>query len=53
MFIAGATISKSLNRVFGTCLAALLAFSVHWVACKAGEKFEPWIVGASVFLLGV
>ncbi|KAG8659013.1 aluminum-activated malate transporter 10 isoform X2 [Manihot esculenta] len=47
----GATISKSLNRVFGTCLAALLAFSVHWVACKAGEKFEPWIVGASVFLL--
>ncbi|KAJ9148127.1 hypothetical protein P3X46_030215 [Hevea brasiliensis] len=48
---AGATISKSLNRVFGTCLAGLLAFGVHWLACKSGEKFGPWIVGTSVFLL--
>ncbi|KAJ9173764.1 hypothetical protein P3X46_016870 [Hevea brasiliensis] len=47
----GATIYKSLNRVSGTSLAGLLAFSVHWVACKSGEKFEPLLVGASVFLL--
>ncbi|KAF9685971.1 hypothetical protein SADUNF_Sadunf03G0110100 [Salix dunnii] len=47
----GATISKSLNRVFGTTLAGFLAFGVHWVASQSGQKFEPVIIGASVFLL--
>ncbi|KAJ6705371.1 ALUMINUM ACTIVATED MALATE TRANSPORTER FAMILY PROTEIN [Salix purpurea] len=47
----GATISKSLNRVFGTTLAGFLAFGVHWVASQSGHKFEPVVIGASVFLL--
>ncbi|XP_025013065.1 aluminum-activated malate transporter 10 isoform X2 [Ricinus communis] len=47
----GATICKSLNRVCGTTLAGMLAFSVHWVATKSGERFEPFIIGASVFIL--
>ncbi|KAG5249483.1 aluminum-activated malate transporter [Salix suchowensis] len=47
----GATISKSLNRVFGTTLAGFLAFGVHWVASLSGHKFEPVVIGASVFLL--
>ncbi|KAB5564649.1 hypothetical protein DKX38_004703 [Salix brachista] len=47
----GATISKSLNRVSGTTLAGFLAFGVHWVASQSGHKFEPVVIGASVFLL--
>ncbi|XP_050226995.1 aluminum-activated malate transporter 10 [Mercurialis annua] len=47
----GATICKCLNRVCGTSLAGMLAFGVHWVATKSGEKFEPLIVGASIFML--
>ncbi|KAJ4840918.1 hypothetical protein Tsubulata_001114 [Turnera subulata] len=47
----GATVSKSLNRVFATTLAGFLAFGVHWVAGQSGEKLEPVIIGSSVFLL--
>ncbi|XP_040988381.1 aluminum-activated malate transporter 10-like [Juglans microcarpa x Juglans regia] len=47
----GATLCKCLNRVFGTCLAGFLAIGVHWVASQSGERFEPVIVGVSVFLL--
>ncbi|XP_075652158.1 aluminum-activated malate transporter 10-like [Castanea sativa] len=47
----GATLSKSLNRVCGTFLAGFLALGVHFVASQSGQRFEPIIVGASVFLL--
>ncbi|KAG6684740.1 hypothetical protein I3842_12G077400 [Carya illinoinensis] len=47
----GATLSKSLNRVCGTCLAGFLAIGVHWIASQSGERFEPVIIGSSVFLL--
>ncbi|CDP20970.1 unnamed protein product [Coffea canephora] len=47
----GATISKSLNRAIGTCLAGLLAVGIHWVASKSGNKLEPVIVEGSLFLL--
>ncbi|XP_031262764.1 aluminum-activated malate transporter 10-like isoform X2 [Pistacia vera] len=47
----GATLYKCLNRVFGTILAGLLAVGVHWVAVHSGEKFEPLIIGVSVFIL--
>ncbi|CAL0299957.1 unnamed protein product [Lupinus luteus] len=49
---AGATISKTVNRISGTSLAGFLAFGVHWVARRAGDEFEPLIVDASLFLLG-
>ncbi|KAE9612027.1 hypothetical protein Lal_00048974 [Lupinus albus] len=48
---AGATIYKTINRICGTSLAGFLAFGVHWVASKAGDEFEPVIVGVSIFLL--
>jgi uncharacterized membrane protein YccC len=51
--IAGATIYKSINRICGTTLAGLLALGVHWVASRAGAEWEPVIVGASLFLLGI
>ncbi|KAK9275734.1 hypothetical protein L1049_023002 [Liquidambar formosana] len=47
----GASLYKCLNRVTGTFLAGVLAVGVHWVATQSGEKFEPIIVGAAVFLL--
>ncbi|XP_027189735.1 aluminum-activated malate transporter 10-like isoform X2 [Cicer arietinum] len=50
-YTAGATIYKSINRICGTIVAGLLAFSVHWVANKAGEQFEIVIVGAALFIL--
>lgn len=50
--IAGATISKSLNRICGTFLAGFLAIGVHWIASQSGDQLEPLIIGASVFILG-
>ncbi|KAK7851393.1 aluminum-activated malate transporter 10 [Quercus suber] len=47
----GATLYKSLNRVCGTFLAGFFALGVHSVASQSGQRFEPIIVGASVFLL--
>ncbi|KAJ7952193.1 Aluminum-activated malate transporter [Quillaja saponaria] len=48
---AGATISKSLNRICGTSIAGFLAIGVHWVASQAGQKYEPIVVGVPLFLL--
>ncbi|GMJ13755.1 hypothetical protein like AT4G00910 [Hibiscus trionum] len=47
----GATLYKCLNRMFATFLAGFLAFGVHWIASQSGDRFEPFVVGASVFLL--
>ncbi|KAK7356815.1 hypothetical protein VNO80_16093 [Phaseolus coccineus] len=50
-YTAGATIYKTVNRMCGTSLAGFLGIGVHWVASRAGEQFEPIIVGVSLFLL--
>ncbi|KAL5068488.1 hypothetical protein RYX36_019375 [Vicia faba] len=50
-YTAGSTIYKGINRICGTTLAGLLAFGVHWVASKAGEKIELIIVGVFLFLI--
>ncbi|KAM7491520.1 hypothetical protein LguiA_034441 [Lonicera macranthoides] len=50
-YSVGSTLYKCLNRICGTSLAGFLAIGVHWVARQSGEKFEPIIMGASVFLL--
>lgn len=50
-YTVGATLYKSLNRICATCLAGFLAIGVHWVASQSGTKYEPLILGASVFLL--
>ncbi|XP_038993428.1 aluminum-activated malate transporter 10-like [Hibiscus syriacus] len=47
----GATVYKCINRVFATFLAGFLAVGVHWLASRSGETLEPYVVGASVFLL--
>ena len=46
-------LNKCINRISGTFLAGSLGIGVHWVASQSGEKFEPVILGVSVFLLGV
>ncbi|KAI3967862.1 hypothetical protein MKW92_016121 [Papaver armeniacum] len=52
-FTVGSTLYKCINRIVGTSLAGVLAIGVHWVASKSGEKLEPVILGASVFLLAI
>ncbi|XWS32016.1 hypothetical protein CRYUN_Cryun23aG0124700 [Craigia yunnanensis] len=48
--IAGATLSKCIDRAIGTFLAGALGVGIHWVADKSGEKLKPIILGISVFL---
>ncbi|XP_047336059.1 aluminum-activated malate transporter 10 [Impatiens glandulifera] len=50
-YTAGATLCKCVNRVMGTFLAGGLGIGVHWVATQSGPKFEPIILGISVFIL--
>lgn len=47
----GATFYKCVNRVIGTSLAGCLGIGVHWIAAESGDKFEPIILGISLFLL--
>ncbi|KAI4313315.1 hypothetical protein L6164_026305 [Bauhinia variegata] len=51
-FTAGATLSKGLNRGFGTVLAGSLAFLIEYVADIPGRVFRATIIGAAVFLIG-
>jgi uncharacterized membrane protein YccC len=52
--MAGATLSKCLNRIGGTLLAGLLAMGIQWVASQSGNKTIGQIVnGVAVFLLGL
>ncbi|XP_052192058.1 aluminum-activated malate transporter 10 [Diospyros lotus] len=50
-YTVGATLCKCINRATGTLLAGSLGIGVHWVATQSGERFEPIIIGLSVFLL--
>ncbi|XP_009359572.3 aluminum-activated malate transporter 10-like [Pyrus x bretschneideri] len=47
----GATLSKSINRIFGTFLAGFLAIGIHCIARKSGKDVEHFITGFSIFLL--
>ncbi|GMH21758.1 hypothetical protein Nepgr_023600 [Nepenthes gracilis] len=49
-YTVGATLYKSVNRVMATAVAGSLGVGIHWVASQSGEKFEPIIVGTSVFI---
>lgn len=35
-----------------TSLAGFLALGIHWIAGHSSHKFEPYIVGISLFILG-
>ncbi|XP_009600330.3 aluminum-activated malate transporter 10 [Nicotiana tomentosiformis] len=50
-YTVGSTLYKCVNRAIGTCLAGSLGIGVHWVASQSGDRFEPIILQASVFLL--
>ncbi|XP_058088613.1 aluminum-activated malate transporter 8 [Magnolia sinica] len=50
-YTVGATLGKGLNRTFATSLAGALAVGAHHLASLTGEKGEPILLGASVFLL--
>ncbi|KAL8138396.1 hypothetical protein V2J09_004397 [Rumex salicifolius] len=49
-YTVGATLSKCINRTVATILGGSLGFGVHWIASQSGKKFEPIVLGASVFI---
>ncbi|GAB4844622.1 hypothetical protein Ancab_038023 [Ancistrocladus abbreviatus] len=49
-YTVGATLCKSINRAIATAVAGSLGVGVHWIAGQSGEKFEPVILGTSVFI---
>ncbi|KAL6899496.1 hypothetical protein ACP4OV_006154 [Aristida adscensionis] len=50
-YTVGGSVYKSFNRAVATASAGVLALGVHWVASKSGDKLEPIILSASLFLL--
>ncbi|CAN4077498.1 unnamed protein product [Withania somnifera] len=50
-YTVGATLYKCLNRATGTFCAGFLAIGTHWIANQSGKKFEPIIMGVSIFIL--
>ncbi|KAJ8527052.1 hypothetical protein K7X08_029529 [Anisodus acutangulus] len=50
-YTVGATLYKCLNRATGTFCAGFLAIGIHWIANQSGKRFEPIIMGASIFIL--
>ncbi|RWW12523.1 hypothetical protein BHE74_00047424 [Ensete ventricosum] len=52
-YTVGGCLYKGINRAIATLSAGGLAVGIDWVASKSGEKWEPVILSASVFLLGM
>ncbi|KAG6466769.1 aluminum-activated malate transporter 10-like [Zingiber officinale] len=50
-YTVGGCLCKGFNRSIATSTAGFLAVGIHWAASKAGEKAEPVILSASVFIL--
>ncbi|WOL07529.1 aluminum-activated malate transporter 10-like [Canna indica] len=50
-YTVGGCFYKGINRAIATLTAGGLAVGIHWVATKSGEKVEPLILSASVFIL--
>ncbi|KAM7496990.1 hypothetical protein LguiA_021404 [Lonicera macranthoides] len=51
VFTEGATLGRGINRGIATFVAGALGVGAHGLARFSGEKFEPIILGASVFFL--
>ncbi|KAL9245429.1 hypothetical protein vseg_019087 [Gypsophila vaccaria] len=49
-YTVGATICKSINRAVATAIAGSLGVGIHWIASQCGQKYEPIVLGASVFI---
>ncbi|KAH7285577.1 hypothetical protein KP509_33G034800 [Ceratopteris richardii] len=52
-YSVGATLSKGLNRGLGTIMAASLGLLVDYFANFTSASVEPYVVGFSVFLIGM
>ena len=50
--MTGATIGKGLNRMIATILGGALGFGTHYLANLCGDKGQPLILGALVFVVG-
>ncbi|GAB2291123.1 hypothetical protein Dimus_025381 [Dionaea muscipula] len=50
-YTVGATLYKSINRGVATVAGGTLGIGIDWIATQSGEKFEPIILGTSVFIL--
>ncbi|XP_042405011.1 aluminum-activated malate transporter 10-like [Zingiber officinale] len=50
-YTVGGCLYKAINRAIATLSAGALAVGIDWVATKSGQKVEPLILSASVFLL--
>ncbi|KAK3024205.1 hypothetical protein RJ639_044810 [Escallonia herrerae] len=50
-FTVGATLGKGINRGIATFLAGALGVGAHRLAGFPGERFEPILLGLSVFLV--
>ncbi|XP_071703775.1 aluminum-activated malate transporter 10-like [Rutidosis leptorrhynchoides] len=50
-YTVGGTLYKCLNRICATFLAGFLALGIHWIASQSGHRFEPYIMGISLFIL--
>ncbi|KAJ8440626.1 hypothetical protein Cgig2_031043 [Carnegiea gigantea] len=49
-YTVGATLCKCINRAIATVIAGSLGFGIHWVASHCGHKYEPLVLGTSVFI---
>ncbi|GAB2271834.1 hypothetical protein Dimus_006666 [Dionaea muscipula] len=52
-YTVGAALYKCINRGLATAAGGTLGIGIHWVASHSGGKFEPVILGTSVFILAV
>lgn len=51
-YTVGATFNRGFNRALGSVLAGILAIIVAQIALSSGTVAEPFIIGASIFLIG-
>lgn len=52
-FFQGATFNRGFNRALGSLLAGILAILVGQLALCAGRVAEPFMIGISLFLVGM
>lgn len=52
-FNTGATFNRGFNRALGSVLAGILAITVAQIALSSGTVAEPYIIGVSIFLIGM
>lgn len=49
----GSTFNKGFNRALGSLLAGIFAIVVIQVAISSGHIAEPYVIGVSIFAIGM